>query len=66
MTPRRATLAGFAAVLLWSSLAVLTGGTAGIPPFQLLAMGFGIAGVAGCALVLRPGGLATGAGGGVH
>ena len=44
MTPRRATLAGFAAVLLWSSLAVLTGGTAGIPPFQLLAMGFGVAG----------------------
>lgn len=56
MTPRRATLAGFAAVLLWSSLAVLTGGTAGIPPFQLLAMGFGIAGLAGCALLLRPGG----------
>lgn len=56
MTPRRATLAGFAAVLLWSSLAVLTGGTAGIPPFQLLAMGFGVAGLAGCALLLRPGG----------
>lgn len=57
MTPRRrATLAGFAAVLLWSSLAVLTTATGSIPPFQLLAMGFGIAGVAGVALLLRPGG----------
>uniref|UniRef100_UPI0025E9BD76 DMT family transporter n=1 Tax=Arenimonas sp. TaxID=1872635 RepID=UPI0025E9BD76 len=57
MTPRtRATAAGFGAVLLWSSLAVLTTATPGIPPFQLLAMGFGIAGLAGCALLLRPGG----------
>ncbi|WP_273526813.1 DMT family transporter, partial [Pseudomonas sp.] len=52
----RATAAGFGAVLLWSSLAVLTTATPGIPPFQLLAMGFGIAGLAGCALLLRPGG----------
>lgn len=57
MTPhRRATLAGFAAVLLWSSLAVLTTATGSIPPFQLLAMGFGIAGLSGVALLLRPGG----------
>ena len=57
MTPhRRATMAGFAAVLLWSSLAVLTTATGSIPPFQLLAMGFGIAGLAGVALLLRPGG----------
>jgi len=53
---QRATLAGFAAVLLWSSLAVLTTATGHIPPFQLLAMGFLIAGVAGMALMLRPGG----------
>ena len=53
---RRATRAGFAAVLLWSSLAVLTTATGSIPPFQLLAMGFGIAGLAGVALLLRPGG----------
>jgi drug/metabolite transporter (DMT)-like permease len=53
---RRATLAGFVAILLWSSLALLTTATAGIPPFQLLAMGFGTAGLAGCALLLRPGG----------
>lgn len=57
MTPRtRATAAGFAAVLLWSSLAVLTTATDGIPPFQLLALGFGVAGLAGVALLLRPGG----------
>jgi drug/metabolite transporter (DMT)-like permease len=57
MTPGyRATLAGFCAVVLWSSLAVLTTATGDIPPFQLLAMGFCVAGVAGMALVLRPGG----------
>lgn len=62
MTPKlRATLAGFAAVLLWSSLAVLTTATGDIPPFQLLALGFGIAGVAGFALLLRPGGPGPGA-----
>lgn len=55
-TRHRATLAGFAAVLLWSSLAVLTTATGAIPPFQLLALGFGIAGLAGVALLLRPGG----------
>lgn len=58
---RRATLAGFAAVLLWSSLAVLTTATGSIPPFQLLAMGFGVAGVAGVALLVRPGGPGLGA-----
>jgi drug/metabolite transporter (DMT)-like permease len=58
---RRATFAGFAAILLWSSLAVLTTATGGIPPFQLLALGFGIAGLAGCALLLRPGGPGVGA-----
>lgn len=52
----RATAAGFVAVLLWSSLAVLTTATGTLPPFQLLAMGFGVAGLAGCAWFLRPGG----------
>ncbi|HBD20139.1 MAG TPA: EamA family transporter [Arenimonas sp.] len=57
MTPRtRATAAGFAAVLLWSSLAVLTTATGGIPPLQLLALGFCVAGIAGVAVLLRPGG----------
>lgn len=41
---QRATLAGVAAIALWSSLAVLTTGTGAIPPFQLLATGFAIGG----------------------
>ncbi|TNJ35213.1 DMT family transporter [Arenimonas terrae] len=53
---RRATFAGFCAVLLWSSLAVLTTATGDIPPFQLLALGFGIAGISGVLLLARPGG----------
>ncbi len=52
----RATAAGFAAILLWSSLALLTTATAGLPPFQLLALSFGLAGLLGVALQLRPGG----------
>ncbi|MFB9069158.1 aromatic amino acid exporter YddG [Pseudofulvimonas gallinarii] len=52
----RATLAGFAAICLWSTLAVLTLGTAGMPPFLLLALGFGIGGLLGLALLVRPGG----------
>lgn len=53
---QRATLAGFAAVVLWSSLAVLTTATGELPPFQLLAMGFGVAGIGGSLMLLRPGG----------
>jgi drug/metabolite transporter (DMT)-like permease len=55
-TGQRATLAGFAAVMLWSSLAVLTTATGDLPPFQLLAIGFGVAGIGGSLLLLRPGG----------
>ena len=47
----RATLAGMAAVLLWSCLALLTTLTAGIPPFELLALSFGIAFVLGAGLL---------------
>ncbi|MFY2764182.1 DMT family transporter [Arenimonas sp. MALMAid1274] len=62
MSPRHgATLAGLAAVLLWSTLALLTAGTGRLPVFQVLATGFGIAGLAGCALLLRPGGPGLGA-----
>jgi drug/metabolite transporter (DMT)-like permease len=56
MSRRAATLAGFAAVVLWASLALLTTATAGIPPLQLLALGFGVAGLAGIGWTLRPGG----------
>jgi drug/metabolite transporter (DMT)-like permease len=44
---RPATLAGVCAIVLWASLALLTTFTDGLPPFQVLATGFGIAGVAG-------------------
>lgn len=51
-----ATLAGFAAICLWSLLAVLTLGSADLPPFLLLALGFAVGGILGLALLLRPGG----------
>lgn len=55
-----ATLCGIAAILLWSSLAVMTAGSGAIPPFQLLAMGFGVAGVLGVAVLHRHGGIRAG------
>lgn len=39
----KATLIGFTAILMWGALALFTSATAGIPPFQLLAMTFFIA-----------------------
>lgn len=50
MTRSHATLAGLAAIALWSALAVLTLATGDIPPFQLLALGFAVG--AGTGLVL--------------
>ena len=43
----KATLAGLLAILLWASLALLTTATAGLPPFQVLALGFGFAALFG-------------------
>lgn len=40
---RRSTLVGLVAILLWASLALLTTATGNLPPFQVLAIGFGIA-----------------------
>ena len=40
---RTATLTGLVAILLWASLAVLTTATGNLPPFQVLAVSFGIA-----------------------
>lgn len=58
MTPASATLVGGLAILLWATLAILTASTGAIPPFQLTAMTFAIAGLAGCAVAaFRPGGL---------
>ena len=44
---RTATLTGLAAILLWASLAVLTTATGDLPPFQVLAIGFGVAAILG-------------------
>jgi drug/metabolite transporter (DMT)-like permease len=55
MTRRGATAIGFCAVLLWASLATLTAASGAMPPFQLLAVTFGIGGLAGVALwAVRP------------
>ena len=48
MTPlRKATLSGLLAILLWSSLALLTTATDGLPPFQVLTLSFGFAALLG-------------------
>jgi len=52
MTQRSATLVGFVAVLLWSLLAFFTAASGTMPPFQLLAISFGIGGLS--LLVIRP------------
>jgi drug/metabolite transporter (DMT)-like permease len=48
LSRRAATASGFLAVVLWSSLAALTARSGAVPPFQLAAMTFGVAGVSGC------------------
>jgi drug/metabolite transporter (DMT)-like permease len=53
MSSSRATLIGFAAILLWSLLAVLTVLTGQVPPFQLLAMTFATGGGLGLIHVAR-------------
>ena len=50
-TAARATLIGLGAIGLWAGLAVLTVLTAGIPPFQLLGMSFGVAFLSGISLL---------------
>ncbi|MGN6160039.1 MAG: aromatic amino acid exporter YddG [Devosia sp.] len=52
---RAATAIGFCAVLLWASLATLTAASGAVPPFELLALTFGIGGLAGVGLwAVRP------------
>lgn len=53
---RRATLIGGLAVLMWATLAALTVSLKSVPPFQLLAMTFGIAFVVGSLWLLLSGG----------
>ena len=52
---QRATVIGFSAVLLWSLLAVLTIGSAPVPPFLLNALCFGIGGGVGLIWTARRG-----------
>ncbi|MDX2216611.1 MAG: EamA family transporter [Oculatellaceae cyanobacterium bins.114] len=50
------TLIGFSAILMWSTLALLTTLSGSIPPFQLTAMCFSIAFLLGLALWIKQGG----------
>lgn len=50
MTSRTATLIGLTAILMWSLLSVMTVATGTVPPFQLMAMTFGIGAAAGFAV----------------
>jgi drug/metabolite transporter (DMT)-like permease len=56
MSRGRATLVGFLAVLLWALLALLTVGSAPVPPLQLNAVCFAIGGAIGLVWVWRTGG----------
>ncbi|WP_207477791.1 aromatic amino acid exporter YddG [Arenibaculum pallidiluteum] len=53
---RRATLVGSSAILMWSTLAALTALTGTMPPFQMVAVAFGIAFLVGIAGSLLRGG----------
>ena len=55
MSSQRATLFGFAAILMWSLLALLTVASGTVPPFQLAAMTFAIGGAIGAVWVSRSG-----------
>ncbi|MCU0902934.1 MAG: EamA family transporter [Tabrizicola sp.] len=55
MTKARATLIGFTAVLMWSLLALLTIGSAPVPPLLLNAICFGIGGLIGLVWTARAG-----------
>ncbi len=57
MSRGRATLVGFSAVLMWALLALLTIGTAPVPPLQLNAMCFAVGGVIGLIWIARGAGL---------
>jgi drug/metabolite transporter (DMT)-like permease len=59
MTRQRATLIGFSAVLMWALLALLTIGTAPVPPLQLNAICFAIGGGIGLVWMARGSGFAV-------
>ncbi|WP_313898833.1 hypothetical protein [Methylobacterium sp. E-045] len=51
----RATLVGLAAILFWAGLALLTVTARGIPPFELLALTFGVASMPGTIVLAAQG-----------
>jgi drug/metabolite transporter (DMT)-like permease len=51
----RATLVGAGAVVLWAALALFTVAARGLPPFELLALSFGVACLSGLGLLARRG-----------
>ncbi|MDO9414218.1 MAG: EamA family transporter [Pseudolabrys sp.] len=53
MSVQRATLFGFAAILMWSLLALLTVASGQVPPFQLAALTFAVGGSIGAVWVWR-------------
>lgn len=55
MTRGKATLIGSTAILMWSALALLTIGSAPVPPFLLNVLTFGIGGLLGLVWTLRNG-----------
>jgi drug/metabolite transporter (DMT)-like permease len=56
MASSTATLIGFAAILMWSLLSLLTVASGTVPPFQLAAMTFAIGGLLGASTwIFRPG-----------
>lgn len=55
MTPSKATAIGFTAILMWALLALLTIGSAPVPPFLLNALCFGIGGAIGLVWTVRNG-----------
>ncbi|NNK77956.1 MAG: EamA family transporter [Litoreibacter sp.] len=55
MNRGRATFFGFGAILLWALLAVLTVGSAPVPPFQLSAICFSLGGGLGLVFLIRSG-----------
>ena len=57
ISARRATLVGALAVLMWAALAALTVTLRAVPPFQLLAMAFGVAFGIGSLWLLVTGGV---------
>src|SRR5437588_2500968 len=60
MTRNTATFIGFAAILMWSLLSLLTVASGTVPPFQLAAMTFAVSGAMGAATWLfRPGAAAA-------